>query len=138
MRRSLVTMSVLGLLACGGRSQRVTSAHPAPPGSWQVLATAVVDLDRERDEFRVTGADSFRRLRVHAVDAGIDMRDMDVIYENGGHEDIQVRSTIQRGESTRPLDLQGGSRRLERVEFSYRSLPNMRGRKAKMVLEGQK
>ena len=94
--------------------------------------------EKHDSESDVTGADSFRRLRVHAVDAGIDMRDMDVIYENGGHEDIQVRSTIQRGESTRPLDLQGGSRRLERVEFSYRSLPNMRGRKAKMVLEGQK
>jgi hypothetical protein len=97
-----------------------------------------VDFGKDKDEFKIEGADRFRRLRVQAKGSDIEMKDMDVYYEDGQHEDIEVRSTIREGQSSRPLDLKGNSKRIDKVKFSYESKASRRDTKAMVILEGQK
>jgi hypothetical protein len=113
------------------------SAEKAAPGTWQVLGRATVDDGKDKDEFKIEGADRFRNLRVKAQKQDIEMKDMDVYYEDGGKEDIEVKETIKAGGQTRPLQLKGDSKRIKRVEFSY-SAKGKGDAKGIIILEGQK
>jgi hypothetical protein len=110
--------------------------RPVYAGAWQILGTTVVDFALDRDMIRVGGAGSFRFLKFVVRDATIELLDMDVIYENGGHDDIPVRQVIERGGESRIIDLRGGSRRIRQVSFVYRSVPNFVGRRAELTLFG--
>ncbi|KAB2915268.1 MAG: hypothetical protein F9K29_13360 [Hyphomicrobiaceae bacterium] len=55
------------------------------------------------------------------------MLDLKVIYANGEPDDIRVRHFIRQGERTRPLDLRGWERAIDRVEMVYRTVPNFKG-----------
>jgi hypothetical protein len=66
------------------------------------------------------------------------MLNMHVVYENGAFDNMDLRFNIPAGGESRVLDLNGGSRRIGKVEFWYRSQrPSFKG-KAKIWLWGQK
>ena len=102
-----------------------------------MLGRATVDDGKDKDEFKIEGADRFRNLRVRAEKRDIEMKDMDVYYEDGSKEDIDVKSVIKAGGQTRALPLKGDSKRIKRVEFSYES-KGKHDSKAVVILEGQK
>jgi hypothetical protein len=43
---------------------------------------------------------------------------------------------LRRGEETRPLDLRGRERSIDRIELVYRTVPNRRDREARLCVEG--
>lgn len=129
------------MLACAANAQdknKTASAHAAPPGTWQVLGRATVDDGGDKDEFKIEGADRFRKLRVSAQGGDINMKDMDVEFEGGGKQDIDIRSTIKGGQSSRPLDLEGSGKSIKKVKFNYEADKNRKGQKTVVILEGQK
>lgn len=130
--------TVLVFVQSGAFGQQVTKARPAPPGAWQQIGLTVVDFKTDRDVIVVAGADNFRKLKFHVFDAAVNMLNMHVIYENGEFDNIDLRFVIPAGGESRILDLNGGSRRIKKVEFWYRSQkPSFKG-KAKVVLWGMK
>jgi hypothetical protein len=46
-----------------------------------------------------------------------------------------VRSVIRQGDRTRPLDLRGWERSIDRVELTYLTIPNFKGQ-ATVCIEG--
>lgn len=134
-------MMVLAIgLATSGTiwAQQVKKAKPAPPGSWQQLGFTVVDFTNEKDDIMVTGADNFRRLKFNVFDAPVYMLNMHVVYENNSIDKIDLRFEIPAGGESRILDLEGGSRRIRKITFWYRSKrPGFRG-KAKVSVWGIK
>jgi hypothetical protein len=59
--------------------------------------------------------------------ADVEVLDLRVIYANGEPDDIPVRHLIRQGERTRPLDLRGRERAIDRVDMTYRTIPNFKG-----------
>jgi hypothetical protein len=57
----------------------------------------------------------------------VEMLDLRVVYANGVPDDIPVRRFLREAEQTRPLDLRGWERSIERVDMFYRSDPRSRG-----------
>jgi hypothetical protein len=118
--------------------QQAAKARPALPGSWQQLGVTVVDFKNEKDDLWVTGADNFRKLKFKVFDAPVNMLNMHVIYENDAFDNIELRFLIPAGGESRVLDLNGGSRRIRKITFWYRSQkPGFRG-KAKVSVWGAK
>jgi len=113
-----------------------------PPGlaagrDWTELGCQNVSFSVDRDTLRVgTGKGRFTAIRVHARGADVEMLDLKVIYGNGEPDDLEVRSLIKRGERTRPIDLKGADRAIDRILMVYRSVPNFRGREADICIEG--
>src|SRR5262249_377025 len=68
----------------------------------------------------------FRAIRLHVRNADMEVLDLKVVYANGQPDDIPVRTFIRQGERTRPMDLRGWERAIDRVEMVYRSVPNVR------------
>ena len=67
--------------------------------------------------------------------ADINILDLKVVYGNGAPDHIPVRAVIRQGDRTRPLDLRGWERSIDRVELTYLTIPNFKGQ-ATVCVEG--
>ena len=119
-------------------AQKEKEIAPAEKSTWQHIGTATVGFKADRDVVVVTGADTFRKLKFKVKDAKIEILDIDVIFENEGHQDIEVRSVIERGGESRVIDLKGNTRRIKRVAFVYKTIPGFNFEKAEVTLWGEK
>jgi hypothetical protein len=95
-------------------------------GEWVELGCQQVSLfGKDRDTIRVGRREGrFKAIRLHVRGADVEMLDLKVIYGSGEPDDIQVRHFIRAGERTRPLDLRGRERTIDRVEMVYRTALN--------------
>jgi len=105
------------------------AAMPAPgpsAGNWVELGCQQVSLfGKDRDSIRVGRREGrFKAIRLHVRGADVEMLDLKVIYANGQPDDIPVKHLIRAGERTRPLDLRGRERAIERVDMVYRTALN--------------
>lgn len=134
----ILAVGVILSFAGKASAQKEKQVAPAEKGTWQHIGTATVGFKADRDVVVVTGADTFRKLKFKVRDAKIEILDIDVIFENGEHQDIQVRSVIERGGESRIIDLKGNTRRIKRVAFVYKTIPNFSFEKAEVTLWGEK
>jgi hypothetical protein len=122
-----------------GLAQAAPPPAPLPPsaGAWLELGCKDVALfGRDRDTLPVGRREGrFKAIRLHVRGADVEMLDLKVIYANGEPDDIAVRHFIRQGERTRPLDLRGFERRIDRVDMVYRTVPNFKGL-ARVCVEG--
>ncbi len=116
-----------------GLAQAASPPPPPPPppsaGAWVELGCKQVSLfGRDRDTVPVGRREGrFKSIRLHVRGADVEMLDLKVIYANGEPDDIPVRHVIRQGERTRPLDLRGWERSINRVDMVYRTIPNFKG-----------
>jgi hypothetical protein len=113
------------LLAAATASAALVSASPAAAQygrrAWRTVAYTTVN-GRDNDTIRVPGTARYRQMRVCVYGGPIDMRDVDVWFRNGGHQDIGTRSQMRAGTCTRTLDLRGRRRDVYQVRLKYRPL----------------
>lgn len=119
------TIKVFGEPARGGPS----GPPPGPPrgdASWEELGCQQVALvGKDRDSIRVGRREGrFRAVRLHVRGADVEILDLKVIYGNGEPDDLIVRQRMREGERTRPLDLKGRERTIDRIDLTYRTRIN--------------
>jgi hypothetical protein len=97
-----------------------------PRGNWAELGCQQVALfARDRDSIRVGRREGrFRAVRLHAREADVELLTVRVVYESGAPDDISVQQVLRAGERTRPLDLRGRERVIERIDLAYRTALN--------------
>jgi hypothetical protein len=134
-------LKVYGELArSGGPGGAVIVPGPGPGGGgrdWVELGCKRVSLfGVDRDAIDVGRREGrFKAIRLHVRGADVNMLDLRVIYANGSPDDIPVRAIIRQGDRTRPLDLRGRERSIDRVEMTYLTIPNFKGQ-ATVCVEG--
>lgn len=104
---------------------------------WDQLGCQKVSfIGKDRDIIRVGRREGrFKAIRLSARGSDVEMLDLKVIYANGEPDDIPVRSMIRAGSRTKPLDLKGRERAIDRIEMVYRSRPSFKGQ-ATVCAEG--
>lgn len=112
----------------------VTSEKPG----WHKIGEVTANFKVDKDAIVVLGADRFKAIKLKATDAPIHIFDLEVYYESGDKEDIQVRQEMKAGEETRNIDLKGYSKELKKVVLVYKTVPNMKEDKAHIELYGLK
>jgi len=106
---------------------------------WIKLGDRVVNDRLDHDSIDVGVAqETFTALKIKVLKRAVHFKDVKVHFANGGVQDIEVRRVIGPGGETRVLDLTGGSRAIDRVEFWYEAETPRRGRKAKIRLFGRR
>lgn len=86
--------------------------------NWERLGCEEVGRRADFDEIRVGRREGrFSAIRLEAQGNSVSILDLKVIYENGQPDDIQVRSEIREGDQTRPLDLRGRDRAIDRIQI---------------------
>lgn len=93
-------------------------------GGWEELGCTEVSFNRDRDRIAVGRREGrFKAIRLRAFGNDIDIDQVRVVYGNGRPDELRVRSLLRAGDETRPLDLQGERRRIDRIELTTRQDP---------------
>jgi len=87
--------------------------------SWQLVGTREVRHNAENDRIFARGRENFRQIKVCAFNRAVRFYDLDVVFHNGGHQDVNVRHVLQPGECTRAVDLFGHRRDIRFVNMAY-------------------
>ena len=130
------------LLVIVGMACKLTAQKPVVVVSdktgWHRIGRTVVDFKKDRDEIVVLGADRFAAIKFRVRKAPIYLMDLEVYYESGDVQKINVNMPIKsQGEST-VIDLNGGERNLKKIVFIYKTLPNRRDARGHIEVWGLK
>jgi hypothetical protein len=112
----------------------VTSNEPG----WQKIGEITASFKMQNESIVVLGADEFDAIKLKVTDAPIHIERVQVFYESGDLEEINVRNELQAGGETRVIKLDHPERDIQKVAFTYKTLPNYRGEKAQVELHGLK
>ena len=95
---------------------------PAQAREWVQLGEQTVNRHTDRDILYV-GSDEgrYEALRFRALGNDVAFAEVRVIYGNGSSEVLNVKEHVHAGEATRPYDLQGRHRVINRIEFLYQT-----------------
>lgn len=107
-------------------------------GDWKIIGERAVKFSSDRDVIKVGGNDWYAKLKIKVVDAPLHISNFDVIFENGERFDVAIRQDIRKGGESRIIDLPGGQRRIDRIEFRYRTTGRLVGGTANMIVFGRR
>lgn len=123
--KNLIIVAVgfaLSLYSCG-------SAKSVESDGWKFIADKWVNFGVDKDVIHIGNVqDEYSKLVVRVTDAPLRMYDMKVFFDNGGVQDVAIKSIIKQGGQTRIIDLDGGKRRLSKIEFWYETKGRGKGR----------
>ena len=105
---------------------------------WENLGSKEVTDKAESDVFRLATEGQFRSLRFQVTRRPVRFYKMEITYGNGEKDEIQIRSLIRAGGSSRVIDLKGRDRYIRSVKFWYEAASLGRGRSATVTLFGRK
>lgn len=110
-------MNMKVLLGAGSVAALLAFASPA--AAWDVIGVREVKDRTEHDSINVGGNRTFNRIKICVKRNPVHFIDVDIHFENGGHQDVSVASRINPGQCTRVIDLEGGNRDISRIDFLY-------------------
>jgi len=130
------------LLIAAGTHSKMNAQTPAiivsDKAGWHKIGDRTVDFAKDRDEIMVMGSDRFSAIKFTVTGASIDLQDLEVYYESGDKQDIQVRTPVMNGKESRVIDLNGGERSLKKIVFVYKTIANTKDKKANVEVWGLK
>jgi hypothetical protein len=90
---------------------------------WELLGSQSVRFRGERDTVRVGRREGrFEALALSVKNGDVEIREMTVNFARGEPQRFRVDGVIKEGQRTRPIDLRGGDRAIESIDFVYRSV----------------
>ncbi len=115
------------------------SAAAVRADRWVALGERTVNDRVDHDSIAVSGArGDFEAIKLTVRGNPVHILDVKVHYANGRVQDVSIRSVIPAGGESRVIDLTGGDRVIQRVEFWYEANSRGRGRRAKVHLFGRR
>ncbi len=123
-------MKTLGIAAIAAMTLTVGVATPASAQmGWQTIGSLRVDHRAERADIRVRGAERHRAVRMCNTNSRKTIRliDVDLLFANGGEQDVNTQNSILPGRCTAAYDLRGRTRNIAAVKLAY-AKSGVRGR----------
>jgi hypothetical protein len=134
---TLVFMLLSAILLNSAYAQEPSVMLSDKPG-WHKIGEVKADFKMENQSISVLGNDEFKSILLKVTDAPINILDLQVFYESGETEEIDVKNELQPGSETRKIDLKGSGKDIQKVVFTYKTLPNQADEKAHVELYGLK
>lgn len=123
----------------GTASAQQTTVVTSDTSGWYKIGEAKVDFSRDRDEIVVLGADKFKSIKLVILNSAIDLKDLEIHYENGKKQDVKINKSLKAADETGVIDLQdGGQHSIKKIVFVYKTISNSMDEKAYVQLWGLK
>jgi hypothetical protein len=133
---------IFAMLALGVGYSELKAQQPAVVISdktgWHKIGETKVDFTKDHDEVTVMGADKFAMRNFKVPEAPIDIIDVEVYYESGDNQKVNMGYAIKSPGESRTIDLNGGERRIKKMVFTYKTIPNYKDKKAHVEIWGMK
>lgn len=114
-----------------------TAAMVSPAFAWTQLGARDVMDRTDRDTIHLNGHHRFERIKLCVYRNPVHFYDLDVRFNNGGHQDVSVRQRINPGQCTRAINLTGDDRDIAYVTMLYEETSWRRGAHATVRLFGE-
>lgn len=98
-------------------------------GDWFFLGDKKVSFGVDRDVIHFGNwKDDVRQIKIKVTDGPLKMYSMKVHFDNGSVQDIELRNRFAQGSESRVIDLVGGLRHIDKIEFWYETKGFLRGK----------
>ena len=93
---------------------------PPEPPAWAELGCQSVGFLDSKDTIRVGRREgAFRAIKLQVSESKLRLQKMRVVFGDGATQVFDVRSVIPAGAETRPIDLDGRRRIIDRIDLEY-------------------
>jgi hypothetical protein len=139
MKRTMLVF-VAFILNTAVSAQEVVASKSGAPGTWQELGTITVKSELNHDDVVLAGFSEYRSIKLKAVDAPVQIVNMNVIWADGKVDHLDVKFDLPVGGESRVIDLKGGrhTKKIRRVTIWYKNDPQVPMGTAKVALFGMK
>ena len=138
MEKLLLSVLLATVGICGTAVAQQPAVIISDKTGWHRIGKTTVDFKTETDEISVMGADRFAAIKFKVEDAPIDLISLEVFYETGDTQVVSVNMPIKLKGESRSIDLNGGERKLKKIAFVYKTLPNRKDAKGSVEVWGLK
>jgi uncharacterized membrane protein len=107
------------------------------PG-WHHIGHTTASFKMQNESISVLGADEFTALKLKVSEGPLHIERLQVFYESGDMEDIDVQQHFANGNESRSINLSHPDKDIKKVAFTYKTEPNAEGEKADIDLFGLK
>lgn len=107
------------------------------PG-WTHIGQTTASFKMQNESIVVLGADEFSAIKLKVEDADLNIERLQVFYESGDMEEINVRDHFGEGTESRAIRLKHPDRDIQKVVFTYKTESTATGEKADVNLYGLK
>ncbi|MBX9784419.1 MAG: hypothetical protein K2X48_14105 [Chitinophagaceae bacterium] len=105
--------------------------------NWKYIGDKWAAFGPDRDVLHVGVRDEFRQIKIKVTDGPLHIADMDVYFDNGEKFNVELKNNFRAGQESRIIDLPGGLRKLDKIEFKYSTIGRARGR-ARVAVWGRR
>lgn len=128
-------LTLAGLILAAGLAAPASAAHPHGGGwgagyGWDFLGAREVRHFAEYDRVPARGYRTYSQIKICVINRAVRLYDLDVVFRNGGHQDVHARHFLRAGECTRAIDLRGYRRDIRFVSMKYETAGRNFGRSA--------
>jgi hypothetical protein len=119
MRSYLLAFAALAIAFTSLTSFRNTSVA----GTWKFIEDKLVSFGVDHDEIHLgKNKDQFRFLKLRVTDGPLRVYNMKVHFDNGDVQEVSIRMLIPMSGESRVINLEGGLRHLQKIEFWYETV----------------
>jgi hypothetical protein len=124
--------SVLAALALFALAAALT-----PAAAWDVLGVRDVGDRGDHDTIHLDGHRQFSHIRICVERHPVRFYDVNVMFNNGGRQEVPVRARINPGGCTRVIELNGAPRDVSEINFYYEALTARRRISSTVTVSGE-
>jgi hypothetical protein len=105
---------------------------------WELLSERKVNFVRDKDEITVESRNMFTALQFKVEGRPIRLNDLKVFFENGDKLEPAIDEVIPADATSRVIELAREGRRIDRIEFKYRTTGNLLEGRANVLVLGKR
>ena len=133
----MITLLAITLMANNANAQKPVVIVSDKTG-WHRIGRTIVDFKNDRDEIIVLGSDRFAAIKFIVRKAPIYLMDLEVYYESGDVQKVNVNLPVKSQGESAVIDLKGGERNIKKIVFIYKTMPNRKDRRGHVEIWGLK
>ncbi len=105
---------------------------------WELLSERKVNFVRDKDEIIVESRNQFTAIRFKVEDREVRLNDLKIFFDNGDKLEPSLDETIPANQMSRLIELALDGRRIEKIEFKYRTTENVLQGRDNVLVFGKK
>ncbi len=129
----LFALSVFLLSSCGSSRRSIGLEE-----GWEVISEEKVNFVRDKDEVVVESRNLFTALRFRVEDREVRLNELKIYFDNGDKLEPALDEVIPANQSSRIIELARDGRRIDKIEFKYRTTGNLLKGRANVLVIGKK
>ena len=129
----LVSLTGMLLMACGS-SRRTFGLEEG----WEILGEQKVNFVKDKDVMQVSSRNLFTAIQFYIEEKDVRINELKIIFDNGDKIEPALDDIIKTGEKSRVIELAADGRRINSIEFKYRSMGSILASRANVVITGKR